>query len=80
MPDDVRERTIGCFEAVFPDVPRERLPRLAPETDPVWDSLATVTLVALLEEEFGVELPIDEIPQLTSFDRVLEVVRRQSVG
>jgi acyl carrier protein len=80
MPDDVRERTIRCFEAVFPDVPHERLSRLSPETDPVWDSLATVTLVAVVEEEFGVELPIDELPQLTSFDRVVDVVRRQSVG
>ena len=80
MPDDVRERTARCFEAVFPTVPRERLPQLSPETDPVWDSLATATLVAVIEEEFGVEMPVDEIPQLTSFDRVVDVVRRQAVG
>ena len=80
MPDDVRQRMIGCFEAVFPTVPRERLPQMTPETDPVWDSLATATLVAVIEEEFGVEVPLDELPHLTSFDRVLDVVQRQAAG
>lgn len=80
MPDDVRERMLGCFEAVFPAVPRERLPKMTPETDSAWDSLATATLVAVVEEEFGVEVPLDELPQLTSFDRVVDVVRRQAVA
>ena len=80
MPDDVRERMRRCLEAVFPTVPRERLAAMTPETDPVWDSLATATLVAVVEEEFGVEVPLDELPDLTSFDRVVDVVERQTAG
>lgn len=80
MPDDVRERTVRCFEVVFPSVPRERLPHLSPESDGAWDSLATVTLVAVLEEEFGIEVPVDELPNLTSFEQVVEVVQRQGVA
>ena len=31
-------------------------------------TLATLTLVMLVEERFGVRIPTDEIPQLLSFD------------
>lgn len=76
MPDDARERLLRCFEAVFPAVPAARLPQLSTDNEPAWDSLATATLVAVIEEEFGAEVPVDALPTLTSFDRVLDVVQR----
>ena len=36
-----------------------------------WDSLATVTLVAALESEFGITLDSHEIERLTSFQATL---------
>jgi acyl carrier protein len=65
---EVRESLRECFEAAFPAVPLSSLETLAPERDAVWDSLATLTLVMLVEDRFGVRIPTDEIPRLMSFD------------
>lgn len=31
-----------------------------------WDSLAHIALIAELEEELGVEIPIEEVPNITA--------------
>lgn len=67
MPE-VRESLRDCFRTTFPSVPTGSLETLAPERDAVWDSLASLTLVMLVEERFGVRIPTDEIPRLLSFD------------
>ena len=41
------------------------------ETIDEWDSLASVTLVAALQEEFGVEIDLGDLPELVSFHAVL---------
>ena len=40
-----------------------------------WDSLATVTLVALMEEEFGQNFVQEELEQLISFELIQEILR-----
>lgn len=73
---DVRESLRDCFHTTFPAVPLGSLEALAPENDPAWDSLATLTLVMLVEERFGVRIPTDEIPQLLSFDAMAGYLER----
>lgn len=73
---DVRESLRECFRTTFPAVPPASLETLAPERDPAWDSLATLTLVMLVEERFGVRIPTDEIPRLLSFDAMAGYLER----
>jgi len=63
----VEERLTDCFAAVFSDIPRTELPRATADTVPGWDSIALVTLIAAVEEEFAVTLEPDVYPGLTSF-------------
>jgi acyl carrier protein len=51
--------------------------RASLESVPEWDSLAAVTLVAVVEEEFGVAIDADDLPKLTSFDLVLNYLEAQ---
>ena len=37
-----------------------------------WDSVATITLLSLVEEEFGVEFEPQDLERQTSFARILE--------
>ncbi len=78
MADNNRERLIHCFQAVFPDLNEGDIPRATAERVAAWDSVATVTLTAVIEEEFGVEVPGEEIETLTSFDAFLRIVDRNS--
>ena len=49
-------------------------------TNPEWDSLAHMSLVAELEERFGVALDTDELIAINSFPASVEVLRRHGVA
>jgi acyl carrier protein len=65
---DVTDRLIRCFKAVFPNVPTGQIPAASADNVPEWDSLAAVTLIALLEQEFGIQVDFLALPELTSFE------------
>jgi acyl carrier protein len=73
---DIRGSLRECFQTTFPGVPAASLEALAPERDEVWDSLATLTLVMLVEERFAVRIPTDKIPGLLSFDAMANYIER----
>lgn len=70
MPDP-RDRLIQCFAAAFPELHGERIPLASMETTAGWDSLAVVTLVALVEEEFGVDVAPTDLERFASFEEIL---------
>ncbi len=71
---DVRDRVVECFAAVFGDLPRERLETASVQGTEAWDSIASVTLLAVLEEEFDVQIDDLDLPELTSFEKVHDYV------
>jgi acyl carrier protein len=66
-----------CFAAVFPELPPEEISSASVDNVPAWDSLASLTLVAVLEDEFGVEISELDLPGLTSFVAVREYLQRK---
>jgi acyl carrier protein len=75
MPVDlIEQRLMGCFEAVFPRLSREEIVNATPESVAQWDSIATVTLSSVIEEEFG--LPVDLDGGL-SFPDILSALRQR---
>lgn len=65
---NLQERLVGCFGTVFPDLSPEEIRRASSTSVANWDSLATVTLVAVIEEEFGVAFTPEEYEQVVSFE------------
>lgn len=57
----------GAFSA-FPELDEQRIASASPKTVAVWDSIATVTLVSLIEGEFGIEVEPDAFDRLVSFN------------
>lgn len=76
----VKARLRDCFAAVFPAAPAGELEQASPETIPDWDSLATVRLVAVIEEEFEVTLEPEDLEQLDSFERVHQLLEARLAG
>ena len=37
-----------------------------------WDSIAAITLVNVIEEEFGIQMDMDALADLDSFERIHE--------
>lgn len=74
------ERLTECFRSVFPDLSSDEIPRASSASVATWDSLATVTLVSLIEEEFGVTISPDEYEYLVSFDLARECLKSKTVN
>ena len=74
--DSIEPRLVRCFAAVFPRVPDSQIRRARVETLEPWDSVAMATLVAAVEEEFGVEFEVDGLTNLTSFESILGYLRQ----
>jgi hypothetical protein len=76
--DDVSRRLTKCFEVVFPGVPESKIASASQASIDTWDSIATITLGNVIEEEFAVEMDFDILPELNSFERMLRWVRSET--
>ena len=74
---NVAERLQRCFTAVFPELPADRMMHASPQTVAVWDSVASVTLFAIIEEEFALEIDVQDMKDLLSFDSILQYLQRR---
>ena len=69
MPEtNTTARLEKCFSSVFPDIRAEQIGSLQADHVAQWDSMATVTLMAVVNEEFGLDLDLDQLEPLTSFE------------
>ena len=72
------ERLRKCFETVFVDMDPAGIPAMSQSTVAAWDSLAHVTLMSLIGEEFGIEIDFEDFEGLTSFAAILEMLRART--
>jgi len=77
---DEKSRLLDCFSAVFPALSREQIVRADQAALSAWDSMATVTLITVVEDEFQVEIPATELENLVSFDSFLKVLADAAVN
>ena len=64
------DRLIRSFQATFEGLAVEDVPSASVETVADWDSLHTVILVAVLEEEFELRIPAQAFIELRSYASV----------
>lgn len=72
---DVHDRLVRCFAAVFPALHEAEIRRANTSSVGGWDSLATINLVAVVEEEFAVQVPPGDLEQLVSFELILDYLQ-----
>jgi acyl carrier protein len=77
---EVAERLQRCFAAVFPELPADRVTQASPQTVGAWDSVASVTLFAIIEEEFALEIDVQDMKDLLSFDSILQYLQRRDTA
>ena len=75
--NDTTDRLIRCFTAVFPDVSPQQLETASPATVEGWDSVATVTLMSVIEEEFQIEIDPEDVEHLLSFSNSIAYVNKR---
>jgi acyl carrier protein len=69
--DERQVRLAGCFLAVFPELSTDRITEASSISVQSWDSVAGVTLLAVVEEEFGIVIEGDDLARFNSFEGFL---------
>jgi len=72
--DEQNKRLLTCFRTVFGELPDAELMKATTSTLAAWDSVASITLVNVIEEEFQIQLDYDAIPEMTSYEAVAKYV------
>jgi acyl carrier protein len=68
--NDLRSRMEPCFKVVFPDLADGNIRTASQESVAAWDSIATITLLQVLEDEFSVEFDLERIAEFNSFEAI----------
>ncbi|HWH57905.1 MAG TPA: acyl carrier protein [Terriglobales bacterium] len=73
--DDLEPRLTACFAAVLPELNPAQIAGATAASVPNWDSVATVTLLAVIEEEFGVSLAEENPACFESYASILACLK-----
>jgi acyl carrier protein len=72
---DLTTRLVSCFQIVFPDLPADRIPSASRDLLEKWDSVAGITLLTVIEDEFGAKADLERMSELDSFAAILAHLR-----
>jgi acyl carrier protein len=76
----IHERLALVFEKTFGLETSRFSTALAPEDVPAWDSIGHMNLVAHLEEEFQQQFEVDEIMEMSSPQKILDILSAKGVA
>lgn len=76
--EKISQRLEACFLRVFPNLTREKARGASVDTTAQWDSMASVSLLSVIGEEFGIEMDMDDVEQFTSFDGLLDYLEARA--
>ncbi len=75
--DEISTRLVTCFQTVFPGMSESEAQNATQDSVAAWDSVAAITLVNVIEEEFGMQVDFDRLADLNSFSRVHDYLRKE---
>ena len=61
------------------EIPVEEVETATMESVDKWDSIGQMSLVAMIEDEFGIELDPDEVMQFTSFEAGKNILKNHNI-
>jgi len=70
--NSIKDRLEKCVSLALPDLPREEIARASGSSVAAWDSLATVSILSLVEEEFAIKVADDDLEVFVSFGTILD--------
>ena len=78
--NETEERLAICFKSTLPELSLADIPKANPDSVPGWDSVTTVTLLAVIEEEFGTIITIEDVGSDFSFQGILTCIKNRQVA
>lgn len=75
---DLEKRLHKCFRLALPNISPDLIARASQAAVPEWDSLASVNLLTLVEEEFDVQIPEEDLGEFRSWELILDWLQRRA--
>lgn len=69
--NDIEARLQGCFSIVFPALAADQIRAASTQTVAEWNSITTISLANVIEEEFGA-IDLEDFAELDSFGSIAE--------
>jgi len=73
-PERIHKRLARLFIKAFPELDAATAPSASQETVGEWDSLMTLTLLMLADDEFSVKIGYDRIPEIRSYNDLFALI------
>lgn len=73
----VKDRLIKVFQVVFPKMPKAAIPAASQASVESWDSVAAITLITVIEEEFHIRMDFEDAVELISFAKILDYLEER---
>lgn len=61
------------------EIPMEEIESATMESVDKWDSIGQMSLVAIIEDAFGIEFEPDEVMQFTSFEAGVDILKNHGI-
>jgi acyl carrier protein len=74
--NNIKEQVTNCFANVFSDLPPSEIPKASAESLAAWDSVAHITLLSAIAEEFGLEFEVEDYEELTSYTAIVDYLEK----
>ena len=78
--NDTKEKVARCFSNVFPDIRQDEIPRASTASLAAWDSVAHITLLSSIAEEFGVDFELEDFEELVSYPLIVDYLENKSTN
>jgi acyl carrier protein len=77
---ELDRRLAECFAIAFPGLSADEARDASPKSVEAWDSIGAMNLSSVISEEFGIEIDLERLPDLQSFDAFRRLVEGQLTG
>jgi acyl carrier protein len=71
----IEARVAQCFANVFPDLPSSKVEGASTDTLEAWDSVAHITLLTAVSEEFSIDFEPEDYLDLVSYREIVDAVQ-----
>jgi acyl carrier protein len=78
--DDIERKLDEAFAAVFPALTLAEIRAASIRSVAEWDSMETLTLIAIIEESYDLVISVEDLEDLTSYDLIRDYLTRSLVG
>lgn len=73
--DEIQSRLTKCFQIVFPELPDAEIHKASQSSVAEWDSVAAITLMNVIEDEFQIAMDLEMAADLDSFTSIEEYLQ-----